>query len=125
MKIPIFNSLYNNENKTIISKDINLQILNNLELQEVDPKKFQVIKLLNKIPNNESLFENLLVTMNDELVDLFLTKQVSFQNISKNLIKFLNLNIFAKYKRQKPNNLAQIVKLNNFVRLKTKTLSIL
>ena len=125
MKIPIFNSLYNNENKTIHSKDINLKILNNLELQEVDPKKFPVIKLLNKIPNNESLFETLLVTMNDELVDLFLTKQVSFQNISKNLIKFLNLNIFAKYKRQKPNNLAQIVKLNNFVRLKTKTLSIL
>jgi len=125
MKIPIFNSLYNNENKTIHSKDINLKILNNLELQEVDPKKFPVIKLLNKIPNNESLFETLLVTMNDELVDLFLTKQVSFQNISKNLIKFLNLNIFAKYKRQKPNNLAQIVKLNNFVRLKTRTLSIL
>ena len=125
MKIPIFNSLYNNENKTIRSKNINLKILNNLELQEVDPKKFPVIKLLNKIPNNESLFETLLVTMNDELVDLFLTKQVSFQNISKNLIKFLNLNIFAKYKRQKPNNLAQIVKLNNFVRLKTKTLSIL
>ena len=125
MKIPIFNSLYNNENKTIHSKNINLKILNNLELQEVDPKKFPVIKLLNKIPNNESLFETLLVTMNDELVDLFLTKQVSFQNISKNLIKFLNLNIFAKYKRQKPNNLGQIVKLNNFVRLKTKTLSIL
>ena len=125
MKIPIFNSLYNNENKTIHSKNINLKILNNLDLQEVDPKKFPVIKLLNKIPNNESLFETLLVTMNDELVDLFLTKQVSFQNISKNLIKFLNLNIFAKYKRQKPNNLAQIVKLNNFVRLKTKTLSIL
>ena len=125
MKIPIFNSLYNNENKTIHSKNINLKILNNLELQEVDPKKFPVIKLLNKIPNNETLFETLLVTMNDELVDLFLTKQVSFQNISKNLIKFLNLNIFAKYKSQKPNNLAQIVKLNNFVRLKTKTLSIL
>ena len=87
--------------------------------------KFPVIKLLNKIPNNESLFETLLVTMNDELVDLFLTKQVSFQNISKNLIKFLNLNVFVKYTRQKLNNLAQIVKLNNFVRLKTKTLSIL
>ena len=80
---------------------------------------------INKIPKKDSLFETLLVTINDELVDLFLTKQVSFQNISKNLIKFLNLNIFAKYKRQKPNNLAQIVKLNNFVRLKTKTLSIL
>tara|TARA_B100001758_G_scaffold243188_1_gene252595 strand:- start:38 stop:1219 length:1182 start_codon:yes stop_codon:yes gene_type:complete len=125
MKIPIFNSLYNNENKTIISKDINLQILNNLELQEVDQKKFPVIKILDKIPDNESLFETLLVTINDELVDLFLKKQVSFQNISKNLIKFLNLNVFVKYKRQKLNNLAQIVKLNKFVRLKTKTLSIL
>ena len=125
MKIPIFNSLYNNENKRIVSKDINLQILNNLDLQEVDQKKYPVIKILDKIPDKDSLFETLLVTINDELVDLFLTKQVSFQNISKNLIKFLNLNVFVKYKRQKLNNLAQIVKLNKFVRLKTKTLSIL
>ena len=83
------------------------------------------IKLLKKIPENESLYETILVAMNDELVDLFLKRQISFQNISKNLIKYLNLDKFTRYKRQKPINLAQIVKLNNFVRLKTKNLSIL
>ena len=125
MKIPIFNSLYINENKEILSKDINFKVLNNLNLQEVDSKKFPVIKLLKKIPENESLYETILVAMNDELVDLFLKRQISFQNISKNLIKYLNLDKFTRYKRQKPINLAQIVKLNNFVRLKTKNLSIL
>ncbi len=125
MKIPIFNSIYINQNNQILSKDIDFKVLNNLNLQEVNSKKFPVIKLLKKIPENESLYETLLVSMNDELVDLFLKKQISFQNISKNLIKYLNLYKFAKYKRQKPINLGQIVKLNNFVRLKTKNLSIL
>ena len=63
--------------------------------------------------------------MNDELVDLFLKKQISFQNISENLNNYLDINIFNKYKRQKLKNLAQIVRLNNFVRLKTRALSIL
>ena len=125
MKIPIFNSIYINENNVISSKDLDFKILNNLNLQEVDSKKFPVIKLLKKIPENESLYETILVAMNDELVDLFLKRQISFQNISKNLIKYLNLDKFTRYKRQKPINLAQIVKLNNFVRLKTKNLSIL
>tara|TARA_Y100000590_G_C15728507_1_gene1016142 strand:+ start:869 stop:2026 length:1158 start_codon:yes stop_codon:yes gene_type:complete len=124
MKVPIFNSIYSDTNKEIKTKDINYKVLNNLNLQNVDSKKFPVIKLLKKIPEKDSLFETILVSANDELVDLFLKKQISFLNISKNLNNYLNINIFDKYKRQKPKNLAQIVKLNNFVRLKTKTLSI-
>tara|TARA_Y100000590_G_C15725543_1_gene1015121 strand:- start:1998 stop:3158 length:1161 start_codon:yes stop_codon:yes gene_type:complete len=125
MKIPIFNSIYFNINKKILTKDINLETLNNLNFQNVDRKKFPVIKLLKMMPEKDSLLETLLVSINDELVDLFLSKKISFQDISKKLNYYLKINAFNKYKRQKPKNLGQIVKLNTFVRLKTKSLSIL
>ena len=37
----------------------------------------------------------------------------------------INNKIFRKYRQKKVNNLAQIEKLNEFVRLKTKSLSVI
>ena len=125
MKIPITNSLYLNENKFIKTKNINVKILNNLKLTEVNKKQFPLIKLLKAVPKNNTLFETLLVSMNDELVSLFLNKKISYDKISKNLLSRINSKSFSKFKRKKLNNLAQIEKLNNFVRLKTKTLSVI
>ena len=125
MKIPITNSLYLNENKFIKTKKINVKILNNLKLTEVNKKQFPLIKLLKAVPKNNTLFETLLVSMNDELVSLFLNKKISYDQISKNLLSQINSKSFSKFKRKKLNNLAQIEKLNNFVRLKTKTLSVI
>ena len=125
MKIPITNSLYLNENKFIKTKKINVKILNNLTLTEVNKKQFPLIKLLKAVPKNNTLFETLLVSMNDELVSLFLNKKISYDQISKILLSQINSKSFSKFKRKKLNNLAQIEKLNNFVRLKTKTLSVI
>ena len=125
MKIPITNSLYLNENRFIKTKKINVKILNNLRLTEVNKKQFPLIKLLKAVPKNNTLFETLLVSMNDELVSLFLNKKISYDQISKNLLSRINSKSFSKFKRKKLNNLAQIEKLNNFVRLKTKTLSVI
>ena len=125
MKIPITNSLYLNENKFIKTKKINVKILNNLKLTKVNKKQFPLIKLLKAVPKNNTLFETLLVSMNDELVSLFLNKKISYDQISKNLLSRINSKSFSKFKRKKLNNLAQIEKLNNFVRLKTKTLSVI
>ena len=125
MKIPITNSLYLNENKFIKTKKINVNILNDLKLTEVNKKQFPLIKLLKAVPKNNTLFETLLVSMNDELVSLFLNKKISYDKISKNLLSRINSKSFSKFKRKKLNNLAQIEKLNNFVRLKTKTLSVI
>ena len=125
MKIPITNSLYLNENKFIKTKKINVKILNDLKLTEVNKKQFPLIKLLKAVPKNNTLFETLLVSMNDELVSLFLNKKISYDQISKNLLSQINSKSFSKFKRKKLNNLAQIEKLNNFVRLKTKTLSVI
>ena len=52
MKIPIYNSIYSLNVKSITTLPLNLKILNNLELKEVDTKKFPLVKLLKKLPNN-------------------------------------------------------------------------
>ena len=127
MKIPIANSIYlGGENKNFIeSKKINFEILNSLSLQKVNVKKFPVIKILKSLPKNKSLFDTVLVSINDELVNLFLNNKINFFDISSKICLLTNYPLFLKYKHQKPKNLAQIEKLNEFVRLKTRTLSVI
>ncbi len=124
MKIPIFNSLYSDDNY-LKSKKIDIDILNNLNLNKVDTDKYPLIKILKLIPKKESLFETVLVSANDELVNLFLQKKISFDDISLRLNKIIKNKDFLKYKQKKVKNLTQIEKLNNFVRLKTKSLSVI
>ena len=124
MKIPIFNSVYDNRNKKINNKKIDYSSLNNLSFKSIDLKKFPSIKILKKIPKKISLFETILVSVNDELVDLFLKKKLKFWEIYANLNKLLNMKEFKKYKRIKPKNTRQIYKLSEYVRLKTRALSI-
>ncbi len=125
MKIPIFNSIYNNSKNQFSSKKINIDLLNNLNLRKVDIKKYPLINILKLIPKKESLFETLLVSINDELVDLFLKNKINFDDISIKLNQLINNKSSLKYRQKKVNNLTQIEKLNEFVRLKTKTLSVI
>ncbi len=125
MKIPIFNTLYNNKNYKIKSKKINFKLLNDLNLNVVNLKKYPLVKILNFVPKNDTLFETLLVSVNDELVDLFLKNKISFDEISTKLKQIISHKDFLKYRQKKLNNLTQIEKLNEFVRLKTKSLSVI
>ena len=125
MRIPIFNSIYNNNIKTFNSKKININFLNNLNFSKADPKQYPLINILKKIPKNETLFETILVSVNDELVKLFLKEKINFDDISIFLIRILNSKIFSKYRLKKVNNFREIQKLNEFVRLKTNTLSVI
>ena len=125
MKIPIFNTLYNNNNYKIKSKKINFKLLNNLNLDVVNLKKYPLVKILNHVPKTDTLFETLLVSANDELVDLFLKNKISFEEISTKLKQIISHKDFLKYRQKKVNNLTQIEKLNEFVRLKTKSLSVI
>ena len=126
MKIPISNSIYMGERTRnfIKSKKIDLTILNSLNFQKVNVKKFPVIRILKKITEKNSLFDTALVSINDELVNLFLKNKINFLEISSKIWHLINLPLFSKFKRQKPKNLAQIEKLNEFVRLKTRSLSV-
>ena len=65
------------------------------------------------------------MSINDELVSLFLEKKIKFLDISSKILHLINTPIFSKFKHQKPKNLAQIERLNEFVRLKTRTLSVI
>ena len=127
MKVPISNSIYmGDDNKNFLkSKKIDLNILNSLNLQKVRVKKFPVIKILNKITKQETLFDTVLVSINDELVSLFLENKIKFLDISSKLLYLINSPFFSKFKHQKPKNLAQIERLNEFVRLKTRALSVI
>ena len=125
MKIPIFNSIYFDEKKTFKTKALNFSKINNLKFKQVNRKQFPSINILNnfnKVYN--SLYETVLVSANDELVDLFLKKKISFLDISKKLIMIMNLKEFKNLKLRKPLNFSQISNLNKYVRLKTRTLCV-
>tara|TARA_B100000965_G_scaffold289396_1_gene247245 strand:- start:4836 stop:6002 length:1167 start_codon:yes stop_codon:yes gene_type:complete len=124
MKIPIFNSLYSDKIKKLNTKNINLPNLNNLNLSYPDLNRFQSLKILKKITNNISLYETVLITANDQLVEYFLRGKIKFSDINKNLIKIVNLKQFKNYQSKKPRDISQIHYLIEQVRLKTKYLCI-
>ena len=124
MKIPIFNTLYLNQYKKIISNKLDIDILNNLKLQKIDNKLFPVIDILNYLPTKSSLFETVLVTTNDQLVNLFLKGEIRFFDISKNILQIINLKEFQKFKKKKPKNIEDIHILSNYVRLKVNSLCV-
>ena len=124
MTIPIFNSLYPNHLKKIKSKPLNLSIVNNLNFNKVNPKKFPAIKVLNELPKINSLFETIVVTVNDNLVKQFLDEKIKFTDISKILLKIISYKEFKKYKGITPKNINDILQLSKYVSLKMNTLSI-
>ena len=124
MKIPIFNSIYFPNFKKINTKNIDYEVLNNLSLFTPSYKKFPSLKLINSIGNKTSLYETILISANDCLVDLFIKKKIKFTDIINNLIKILNIKEFKAYKYKKPSNGQQILNLSEHVRLKTIKLCI-
>ena len=118
MEIPIFNTLYNNNLKSIKTKNINLENLNDLKLSKIDIKKFPLTKILKMLPNENSLFETVLVSANDELVKHFLNKEISYTDIAKKMMKLVSLRELQKYKKIQPESIKDILKLNEYVRLK-------
>ncbi len=123
MIIPIQKSL--NPKKSFAFKNkINFKILNNLEFCDVDKYKFQITKILKNYPNKCTLFDTAFVSINDELVKLFLEKKINFKEISKKLIYLLNTKEIKLLKKKIPKNYNEISEINNYVRLKTNKLCI-
>jgi len=123
MKIPIYNSIY--ENKIYKTSSLDFNKLNNFKFQKVDLKQFPSIKIIDNFKNvRNSLYETVLVSANDELVDLFLKKKITFLEISEKLIMIMNLSEFKKMKSIKPKKFSQISFLNKYVRLKTRSLCV-
>tara|TARA_B110001450_G_scaffold234174_1_gene237998 strand:- start:242 stop:1408 length:1167 start_codon:yes stop_codon:yes gene_type:complete len=124
MKIPIFNSLYPSFEKKIESKKIDFKILNNLDFQKVNLMKFPIVKLIKSLPERDSLFETIIVSVNDCLVKNFLNKKIKFLDITKFFFKIINDKELQKYKLKKPKDIEEIKYVYEYVRVKTNNLCI-
>ncbi len=124
MTIPIFNSIYSSGEKKIKSKPLDIRILNNLNLETIDSKRFPVIKILSRLKEIDSLFETVIVSANDKLVERFLNNTIKFTDISNILLKITSLSEFKKFKNIKPKNIKEINNLAKYVSLKVASLSV-
>ena len=124
MKIPIYNSIYKDKVKKIMSKNLDIKMLNNPLLKEVDLSKFPLVNLLKNLPKKNSLFETILVTVNDYFVFKFLEKRIDYKKMIKLILKILNSNEFVRYKKIQPKNMEDIYKLRDYVSLKLSRMSI-
>ena len=120
MKIPIFNSISNNLNMNMKTDKINYRSLNNLNLSKISPIRYPSIKILKNLKNKSSLYETAIVSVNDELVNLFINKKIKFNDISRFLLKMLNLKEFLDFRTKFPKNYKQIENHSVYVRLKTR-----
>ena len=118
MMIPIFNSLYDNHNKSIKTEQLNINKLNFLNFKKVDTNKFASIKIIKKLQNKENLLETIIVLANDELVNLFLLKKINFNDIVSVLLRLINMKKFKNYLNKKPGNINSIISLNKKIRTK-------
>ena len=117
MEIPIFNIIFNNRKINFYKKtSINFQNLNGINFIEPDRIKFPYINILKKKRILDTYFEVILVTINDELVKLFLENQISFVKMQKLLLKLINSNIFKKYYKKYPKNINDIYIMSDKVK---------
>ena len=123
MKIPIFNSLYSSKN-IVNSKNLDFKILNHLDFRNVNLKEFPLVRVLKILPADTSLFETILVSINDKFVELFLNNKIKFTDISKKMNKILNLDNFKKYKKIKPKNIDEIIKMDKKIKKEIELLII-
>ena len=124
MRIPIFNSLYLNKSEITRTKPVNLHFLNNLKLKNVNTRKFFLTKTIANLPQKSSLYETILITVNDYLVYKFLENRISFKDLMLMIQKFSNLKEFQKFKKIKAKNIEDIYRLRDYVSLKMNSLGI-
>ena len=122
MEIPIYNTLYTNKNNPNNLNKLDLKKINNLNLKSINKKKFPIVNIIKKLPNKNTLFETVIVSANDALVNLYLLKKIKYTDIVKNMLKILNNQDFIKMKKIYPKKISDIIQLNNRVRLKINSM---
>ena len=124
MKIPIYNSLYPIAKKRLKSQNLNLSILNNLQLKKIDYKKFPLVKLLDNLSENDSLYETIIVTINDFFVLKYLDNKISYQEMIGLIYKYSNYKQFLKFRKISPKKITDIYRLRDYVSLKLTGLGV-
>ena len=124
MRIPIHNSIYKNISKKITTKNLNLNILNNLDFRKINHKKYPTTKILNSLPNINSLYETALVTINDYFVKKFLENKINFSTLIRSICRYSNHSNFTKLKKIPIKTINDIYKTREYVSLKLDILGI-
>ncbi len=124
MKIPIYNSLYPVTKNKLKSQNLNLSILNNLELKKIDYKKFPLVKILDNLSENNSLYETIVVTINDFFVLKYLNNKIKYQEMIKLIYEYSNYKEFLKYRKILPKKVTDIYRIRDYVSLKLSRLGI-
>ncbi len=111
MAIPISNALniHEKSKSEYISKHIIK--LNNLDFQKPKTKQFPLLSLIKLIPENNSYFETVLITINDSMVDKYLNNKINYNSIHINILKLIKRPFFSKYYKLKPKNIYDIKRM--------------
>jgi len=124
MKIPIHNSLYWGQNKPYKSKQINFDVINNLNFKTIDGKKFPLINIIKNLPQKNSLYETALITINDYFVDKFLNKKIDYLSLVNSVYEYSNLRMFTKFKKFPVNTVSDVYKTKRFVNFQLSKLGV-
>ena len=74
-----------------------------------------MLKILNKKINN-TFFETILVSLNDELVKRYLENKISYISLHKLLIMLIKKPYFSKYYKFSPKNINEIKNMVSLVK---------
>ena len=108
MEVPIANSIYLNDNKFNLNfNNFNYNKLNGLNFVKPDKGKFPLLKILNNKINN-TYYEIILVSLNDELVKRYLSNKISYISIHTLMLKLLKKPYFVNYYFTSPKNINDI-----------------
>ena len=108
MTIPISNALGIRKKKINKITIGNIKKYNNLNFSIPKNNDFPLLKILKLIPENESNFEIILTTLNDNLVNKYLNGKINYISIQKNLLYFIQCTYFKKFFKLKPLNITDI-----------------
>ena len=125
MKIPIANTLYKKDSYLLNQPQINTKILNKLNFEKVNIKKFPSIKLIKKSMVLGYSTPIIINASNEVLVSFFLKKKISFLDIVKTINKILKDKDFNKYAKSKPKSVKDIKIIDNCARLKTTNMCVI
>ena len=124
MKIPIHNSIHHFYKMPIKTKSLDLNILNNLNFQEVNYRKFPLMKILKILPKKNSLYETALITINDYFVLKFIKKEINYNDLLNSINYYARSKIFLKFRKKTPKNIKDIHKTKDYVYSKLENLGI-
>ena len=107
MKIPIINFLHPKNDYFTYRNSFNYPNLNGINFIKPKLKNFPLLKIVNN-NFNDTYFEIILVTINDELVNLFLKNIISYFSVHKLLLILLKKPYFTQFYKSSPKNINEI-----------------